>query len=280
MKKNLLVLCAFFAFSALANSQTVIMDYETTETSSPLQFFGGANDGTVGNIIANPNASGINTSANVFEYVKAGDGMTWHGGFTNPDPMTAVDLTSPSKVCVDVHMDHIGNVAMKFENSTSGGANWIATVPNTVMGEWEQLCFDVTLNSEEDPFTPADGQVYARIVLFVDFGTAGTGTDVLTYLDNVVVESTSGTNDFTKVDDLFSLNSTMVGDNAFFNFSNNAQDNRNMAITAVNGATLFQRNIARSAATFELNVASWTPGVYFATVQEGKEIQVVKFLVY
>jgi len=44
------------------------------------------------------------------------------------------------------------------------------------------------LPSLEPPFEAASG-AYTRVVVFFDFGTAGTGTDVISYLDDVVVKS-------------------------------------------------------------------------------------------
>jgi len=280
MKRNLLVLSAMLVFSSLAISQTTILDFEAAATSTQFQFFGGALEGIVGDVIDNPNSSGINTSSKVFEFKKAGDAPTWGGGFTEPNPTTAVDLTSPSKVCVDVHFDHIGNIALKLEQSSDGGSDWITTQVNTKMNEWEQICFDVTAPSIEDASVMADGHTYARVVFFTDFGTEGTGSESVTYLDNIVVQSTVGTNDFTQVDDLFSMNPNLVQDQALITFGANASDARTLSVVSANGAVVKRHEVSSSAFSYELNVADWAPGLYFAQVQEGKKRQVIKFLVY
>ena len=59
-------------------------------------------------------------------------------------------------------MDHIGNLALKLEGSADGGPNWITTVANTKVNEWEELVFDANLPSIEGPNLPAKGHVYAR----------------------------------------------------------------------------------------------------------------------
>jgi len=172
--------------------QTMILNHEAPLTTTNLQYFGGSSDGNLNQVVANPDPSGINTSAMVGEFVKVGDAPSWAGAFTNPDPTIPVNLNGATQVCVKVRMDHIGNLALKLENSSSGGANWIQTRPNSVVNEWEEICFDISLNSEEDPFLPAVDQIYSRIVLFFDLGVAGTGTDVTNYFDDIVVTSSSG----------------------------------------------------------------------------------------
>jgi len=167
---------------------TTILDFETPETSTGFQYFGSALDGTFTEVIANPDVSGINTSSMVTEYVKPAVAEVWAGAFSNPNPTTPVIFDNGGQVCIKVHMDHIGNLALKLEQSTTGLPNWIQQVSNTLVGEWEELCFDSSLPSIESPFEAASG-TYNRIVLFFDFSTAGTGTDVTSYFDDIVVKS-------------------------------------------------------------------------------------------
>jgi hypothetical protein len=169
---------------------TTVLDFEAPETSTVFQYFGSAQDGTFTQVVANPNPSGDNTSANVSNYVKPAVAEVWAGAFSNPDPATPVNLDNGGQVCVKVLMDHIGNLALKLEGSTSGQANWITTVANTKVGEWDEICFDASLPSIESPFTPATG-TYTRIVLFFDFGAPGIGTDVTSYFDDVVVKASA-----------------------------------------------------------------------------------------
>ncbi len=168
---------------------TTILDFEAPETSTVFQYFGSPLDGTFTEIIANPNPSGINTSDNVTEYVKPAVAEVWAGAFSNPNPETPLSLDPGSQVCIKVHMDHIGNLALKLEGGAAGQPNWITTVANTLVNEWEEICFDITAPSLEPPFEPAGG-IYTRVVLFFDFGTSGTGEDVTSYFDDLVVKAT------------------------------------------------------------------------------------------
>ena len=169
-----------------------IIDHETAETTTNFQYFGGSLEGVINNVVANPNPSGINTSATVGEFIQGADAPVWGGAFSNPDPTIAIDVTNGTQICVKVHMDHVGNLALKLENSANGGPNWIVQKETTLVNEWEEICFDLSENSIEDPFLPAAGFVYPRVVLFFDFGIAGTGTDVLSYFDDLVVKSSGG----------------------------------------------------------------------------------------
>lgn len=185
MKQLLLSTLLLFFAVVFSSAQTTILDFETPATSTVFQYFGSGLDGSTNSVIANPNPTGVNTSSMVAKYIKPAVSEVWAGCFSNPNPTTLVDLTANSKVNIKVHMDHIGSVSMKFEGSTNGGDNWVITVPNTKVNEWEELSFDVSLPSIETPFTAASGHVYARVVLFFDFGTAGTGTEVTSYFDDI-----------------------------------------------------------------------------------------------
>ena len=171
-------------------AQTVILDFETPETSTTFFYFGSSLEGSLTQVVANPDPTGINTSANVTSYVKAAGAQTWAGAFSNPNPTTPVNLTSSSQVCMKVWFAQVGNVAMKLENSSSGGANWIQTVPVNTANAWTEICFDTTLPSLEGPNTPAAGQIYNTVTLFFDFGTAGGASNATYYFDDIVVPAT------------------------------------------------------------------------------------------
>ncbi len=173
-----------------ATTTTTILDFEAAATGTDFQYFGSALDGTLTEIVSNPNAAGINTSGNVLKYIKPGVSEVWAGAFSNPDPTTPVDFSNGGQICIKVLMDHAGSLALKLEGSASGGPNWITSVQNNSVGEWAELCFDASLPSIEAPFLAASG-IYSRIVLFFDFGTAGTGADVTSYFDDIVVKGGS-----------------------------------------------------------------------------------------
>lgn len=187
MYKNLYTLFFILCLHISLKAQTTILDFESPQTSTVFQYFGSPLDGTTNAVVANPNATGINTSANVSQFTKPAVAEVWAGAFSNPNPVTLIDLVSNSQIKIKVHMDHIGNLALKLEGSADGGNNWVITVPNTKVNEWEELTFDVNLPSIEGPNSAAKGFTYSRVVLFFDFGTGGSGTDVVTYFDDIVI---------------------------------------------------------------------------------------------
>lgn len=167
---------------------TTILDYETPETSRNFTYFGSTLDGQSTEVLSNPNPTGINESPTVAKFVKPANAEVWAGAYSNPNPGIPIEFIPGNKVCIKVHMDHIGNLALKLEGSTSGKPNWIQTVANTKINEWEELCFDPTIPSLEDPKDPANS-VYERAVLFFDFGSRGGDTAVTSYFDDLVVKS-------------------------------------------------------------------------------------------
>lgn len=170
-------------------SEDVILDFEAAETTTNFQYFGSALDGQLTDNIANPDASGINTSSTVLEFVKPGDAQVWAGAFSNPAPTVPVNTTNGGQVCIKVWSATPGNLALKLENSPTG-ANWIQTQTFETTSQWTEVCFDLTLPSIEIPFEPTAG-IYSTIVIFFDFGTAGGGVEKTYYLDDIVLRSAS-----------------------------------------------------------------------------------------
>ncbi len=168
-------------------SAQVVLDFETPATTTTFQYFGSTLEGQLSKTIANPNATGLNTSATVLEFKKPAGAQVWGGGFSNPNPTTPVNVVTNTKITVKVHFDHIGNLTLKLENSSTGGANWAQTVANTKVNEWETLTFNVALPSFEPPNSPAAGNIYKTITLFTDFGISPTA-DQVSYLDDIKVE--------------------------------------------------------------------------------------------
>ena len=180
------------------DSAVVILDFETPETSTGFQYFGSTIDGEFTDVISNPNPSGINTSDSVTVYLKPANSETWAGAFSNPNPTTMIDATNGGEVCIDVHMDHIGNLAFKLENG-NGEQNWTTIVQNTVVNEWETLCFNFDSLSQDQTTVPATGNTYNTIVLFFDFGLNDT-VEVTSYFDNIVVKPGEAVETTTVVD--------------------------------------------------------------------------------
>jgi hypothetical protein len=159
-----------------------IIDHETASTTLGFRYFANGALEAAGyqfEFVDNPNASGINTSSKVGKFVKAGDAAPFAGIYSFPDLESPIDWKGVKTVKAKVHMDHIGNFAVKVEGSATGAPAFEIPVPNTKTNEWEELTFDFAA-------VPDNGE-YKRLTLFFDLGIDATGTDVTSYFDDIVI---------------------------------------------------------------------------------------------
>ena len=115
MKLRLLFSLLWVSLTCSLTAQTTILDFEDAATSTVFQYFGSSLEPGTTSVIPNPDASGINTSANVSDFMKPADAQTWAGGFSNPQPSVAVDVTAGNMICMKVWFANPGNVALKLE---------------------------------------------------------------------------------------------------------------------------------------------------------------------
>jgi len=169
-----------------------VLNFEAPATSTTFQYFGSTIDGQKTTTIANPNATGLNTSATVLEFKKPANSQTWAGAYSNPNAGTPINLLTGGKIKVKFHTDHPGNLTFKLEEAQDGAPNWAlkVLVGVTELNKWVELTFDPALPSIEGPNMPAAGHIYNKIVLFADFDVAFT-TDQIYYIDDIEV-CTSG----------------------------------------------------------------------------------------
>lgn len=187
MARQLLLICLMVSFAAFATAQVVILDHEAPATSGVFNYFAQPGPPT-STIIANPDPSGINTSATVGEFIRTATGATFAGGIS-PNTLAPIEFSgAATEVCIKVWREELGTISLKLEASSNGGPNWLFTKNNTVVNEWEEICFQVAFPSIEPPFLPAAAFDYNTFVLFVDFGDIP-AEDRIVYIDDVVVKS-------------------------------------------------------------------------------------------
>ncbi len=145
------------------------------ESSSPYPFTDF--DGAVTTTIANPHQTGINTSATVAQSVK-GTGAVWAGSkITMAAP---VDFSTKRIFKVKVFSPVAGiKLLLKFEGA--GPFFQKLSAPVTAANVWEELTFDFSA----EPVNNLNDQ----IVFMFDFGTAGNGGPLSTYLFDDVTQS-------------------------------------------------------------------------------------------
>ena len=127
-------------------------------------------------IVANPEASGINTSSKVSKVVKSG-GEVWAGAFVSL--IKAIDFSTYKDFKVKVYVPQVGTkVTLKLENADDNSIFIEVNASITKANEWEELTFN---------FAEADVSAsYQKVVVFFDLGTVGDGTAASTYyLDDI-----------------------------------------------------------------------------------------------
>ena len=145
-----------------------------------VDFFGTFGDGQAFTTVANPNATGLNTSANVGKFTRGAPG--WSGTYS---PLNIpMNFAYGSKIKVLVYNPTAANIGKKLnielESSIGGPANGVGVVKVavTTSGVWEELVFDFST-------IPAVANAkFAQLVLRYDDGNYATGAGEILYVDN------------------------------------------------------------------------------------------------
>lgn len=134
-------------------------DFEGT----PPEFttFGGAES----QVIANPDQTGENTTANVAALTKTAGAEVWAGSFF--ELSSPLDLENYSKIAIKTWSPTSGIVVKaKLENADASIVHEV-DLNSTVANQWEELVYDFSGAPEAD---------YTRVVIFFDFGNSGDGS--------------------------------------------------------------------------------------------------------
>ena len=181
-KTLFLMVCILASQSAF--SQTVPLDFESASTSPENVFgFGGAN----GDIIANPDMTGDNTSSTVLHINKMEGAEVW-GGVAMPI-LTGIDFSGGNEMTMKVWAPVAGTVfQIKIEDRSSapdanGNPSVFAevAVPTVGANAWETLTFDMSAHPD---FNVVNN--YDQIVVFADFGNVGQVGGADYYMDDIL----------------------------------------------------------------------------------------------
>ena len=176
------MLSTLFAMASMSVAQITPIDFETEGNGATWTWTPFENDSNLPvGIVANPDPSGINTSATVASYTALVTGQPW-AGF---ESQHGADIGSfsfnvtNSTVKVMVYKSVISDVGVKFAEA-GGDAQPEVKVANTLINQWEELTFDLA-NSIGAGATG----VIDQIILFPDFDLGGRSSDNTVYIDNV-----------------------------------------------------------------------------------------------
>lgn len=159
----------------ISNPVLMPINFESTTLNYAFTNFGGANT----SVISNPDISSGNGSAKVARLTKNNGSEVWAGSFIELG--APIDFSTLQKIKIKAWSPQSGIVVkMKLENLTNPNINTEVDVTNTTANAWEELVFDFTgVNNANN---------YQRLVVFFNFGNAGTGLNY--YFDDV--ELTTG----------------------------------------------------------------------------------------
>ena len=130
-------------------------------------------------VVANPDASGVNTSATVAKLTTLATGQPWAGCETQHGTIWEWELNSTTTtIRVDVYKNLISDVGIKMVNTTSGTVFQLLQ-PNTVTNAWETLTYDIT-----SAIASGENHDIDQIVVFTDWQTPR-ATDNISYFDNI-----------------------------------------------------------------------------------------------
>ncbi len=175
--KRIITLSVALLISSLGFSQNAPITFETGahgNTWTWTTFENGTNP-PAAQVVANPSATGINTSSTVLKMTMQTTGQPWAGVETSHGAGIGTFTLSASNAIVKimVYKPIISDVGIKFATST-GGSTGELKVANTVINQWEELTFD---------FSSKIGEINDQIIVFLDF-QARTSTNVC-YFDNI-----------------------------------------------------------------------------------------------
>lgn len=142
-------------------------------------------------IIANPDASGANTSATVAKFTALQAGNPWAGCESSHGTMDLGEFelnASNSIIKIMVWKSEISDVGIKLISSLNWSQPEIK-VANTKINQWEELTFD--FSAYVNP--PASEGKLDQIVVFPDFNLAGRNQDNIIYFDNITFNAASST---------------------------------------------------------------------------------------
>jgi hypothetical protein len=121
-------------------------------------------------VIDNPDASGINTSAQVAQYTDQEGGF--HALVINYN--SAIDLSTNNQLCIKVWAPKTGNLLFKLEGGASPALE--TGVPVEETNTWVEICADFSSQSNAN---------HTRLVFFLNAGQDGTGD--IYYLDDISI---------------------------------------------------------------------------------------------
>ncbi len=138
----------------------------------------GSDDQSTMTIVANPDPSGINTSATVVKFVRDKDGLAWTGFWSNL--LVPLDLTDNKFIHVKVWKPRISPLHFKIQSGPSANEEIESVYPQILTNEWEDIVFD---------FSDKTG-LWNVISFMPDFmDPVNLTDDIIIYFDDIILNN-------------------------------------------------------------------------------------------
>lgn len=245
MKKHLTLIVMAMLGTAFAQTALPI-DFEL----NPPVFIAFGN--STYSVLANPDMSGLNTSATVLQTVHGNE--TWAGLFV--EITDKLDFTTNTLIEVMVWAPVAGTMRLKLEDKTNSTLFWEADQPVTVASQWTQLTWDLS----------GVGTLYDKVVLFPGWNeTSGTF-----YLDNIKQGTASGIGVGEKIFSTPTLAPNPANDIVNIKLSG---DNGRFTIVTLMGQVVASGNLTEGPNL--VPIAQFADGIYMVHVsnQDGDSLQ-------
>ena len=181
MKKITLLLLLLISFTGFSQQETFDVTFETGtdgNTASNWSTFENDSNPSI-EVVANPDATGINTSATVAKFTALDAGKPWAGTQTDHLALGEWILESGNNtISIMVYKTVISDVGIKFVTSTNGTLFELKQA-NTTINAWEKLTYDIS-----SFITHGENHNLDRLVVFPDWPADRT-SDNIVYFDNI-----------------------------------------------------------------------------------------------
>lgn len=188
MKQKITLLLCLICCPALFYGQTMINDFEAG-SATPLDSGGGATFA----VVANPNASGLNTTDNCLQIGRTSTAW-WEYVGVNVDPDISVLSSDTKFVSIMVYCSAQPDLGIRFDapnDGAAGGKTVRALNTYTTLNQWQEIVFEVKDEQAATSFTK--GTLY-RLTIHADIGVENdpvgkvlNNTDTFAYFDQIQI---------------------------------------------------------------------------------------------
>jgi hypothetical protein len=225
-------------------------------------------------VVANPNPSGVNTSATVAKFTSMAGESEWAGCANQHGTIWEWELDGTSTtLTIDVYKSVISDVMVKIVNTTNGTI-YAVLQPNTVINQWETLTYDISgLGSHGENHNVDTIVVHSDIVL-------PRATDNISYFDNISWEGLKtkeaqtvlGVSDFETTKFTVYPNPTKN----VWNINSNGQVLNSISVFDVSGKQV--KSLKPNSNETVIDASNLNTGLYFVRLESNSGIETIKLI--